>query len=80
MKTRVKNLATGTEEVYVNELSLTDNIVNSIILKRKETGQLTNPDHRAKYRSSVVESTSTITGRQFAYCIEHELHASYMKP
>ena len=79
MKTIVKNLITKEETIFVNDLSLTENIVNTIICNSSRTGDLLNPKHREeiKQKYSIVERKSTITGRIFAYCEAKDLHAKY---
>ena len=39
MKTVITNLITGEKTLFVNDLSLTDNIVNYIICDSKRAGQ-----------------------------------------
>lgn len=79
MKTIVKNLITKEETIFVNDLSLTENIVNTIICNSNRTGDLLNLKHREeiKQKYSIVERKSTITGRRFAYCEAKDLHAKY---
>ena len=81
MKTQVKNLVTGEENIFVNDLSLTENIVNVIIINNKRTGELLNKNLRAqiKQENQIVESKSKITGNNFAYCIDLNLHAKQIK-
>jgi hypothetical protein len=79
METIVKNLITNEETIFVNSLSLTENIVSTIILESKRTGQLINEDYRNEIKKQfpIVEAKSTITGRQFAYCESKHLHAKF---
>jgi len=79
MKTEITNLLTGAKEHFVNENSLTENIVSCIICNQKRTGQLLNKEYREdiKAKFPIVESVSKITGRKFAYCESMDLHAKY---
>lgn len=79
MKTIVKNLLTNEETLFVNSLSLTENIVSTIIIQEKRTGQLLNEDYRNEIKKQfpIKEATSTLTGRQFAYCESKDLHAKF---
>ncbi len=79
MKTVITNLITGEKTLFVNDLSLTDNIVNYIICDSKRAGQLLNKEYREEIKTKfpIVESISTITGRTFAYCEAKDLHAKY---
>jgi hypothetical protein len=80
MKTEITNLLTGEKTLFVNDLSLTDNIVNHIICNSKRTGQLLNKKYREeiKAKNPIVESISTVTGRTFAFCENKDLHAKYI--
>lgn len=79
METIVKNLITNEETIFVNSLSLTENIVSTIILESKRTGQLINEDYRNEIKKQfpIKEAKSTLTGRQFAYCESKDLHAKF---
>jgi hypothetical protein len=80
MKTQVTNLITGEKTLYVNDLSLTENIVSHIICNSKRTGQLLNKEYREEIKTKhpVKESISTITKRPFAFCEDKDLHAKYI--
>jgi len=77
--TQVKNLLTGKKEIFVNDKSLTENIINSIIVSKRQTSNLLNEKTREQYRSEIIEKTSKLTGRKFAYSIKYDLHASFEK-
>lgn len=80
MKTVITNLITKKETIFVNNNSLTDNIVNLIICESKRTGQLLDDKVRQEIKEKypIKESFSTITGRQFAFCEAKDLHAKYV--
>ena len=80
MKTQVTNLLTSEELIFVNDLSLTENIVNAIISNSKTTGNLLNVEYRDKIKQQfpIKESVSTITGKAFAYCEAKHLHAKFI--
>ena len=77
MNTIVKNLITNEEALFVNDLSLEENIVSQIIIGNKQTGNLINQDFRNKIKAEhpIQTSVSTITGREFAFCESKDLHA-----
>lgn len=77
MKTIITNLITREELIFVNNLTLTENIVNAIISNDKRIGSLLDQDYRnsIKEKYPIKESTSKITNRQFAYCEAKNLHA-----
>ncbi len=79
MKTVITNLVTGEKNLFVNDLSLTDNIVNAIICNSKRTGSILDKAYREEIKTKfpIVESISTVTGRTFAYCEAKDLHAKY---
>jgi hypothetical protein len=82
MKTKVTNLLTQESEIFINDLSLTENIVNSIICNiKKSTGNILNKDYRDKIKdeAKIKESVSTITGSLFAYSETFDLHAKFVK-
>lgn len=80
MKTIITNLITREETIFVNDNSLTDNIVSLIICESKRTGQLLENKVRQEIKEKypIKESFSTITGRQFAFCEAKDLHAKYI--
>ena len=75
----VKNLITGEELTFVNQDSLTDNVINAIISNSKLSSALLDQAQRETVSQlyPIKEGTSTITGRTFAYCQERHLHARY---
>jgi hypothetical protein len=77
MKTEVKNLLTNEVEIYINNLSLTENIINSIITVKNLSSNRLNEKIRAKIKKDykIIETTSKITNRKFAFCEEFNLHA-----
>ena len=77
MNTIVKNVLTGDKMVFINDLSLVDNMVNAIIYIEKNTSNLLNESTRKKIISdnNLIEHTSKITGRSFVYCEKHDLIA-----
>ena len=77
MKTIVKNLLTNDKMVFVNDLSLVDNMVNAIISIEKRTSNLLNDNLREKIIAdyNLGEHTSKITGKTFVYCEKHDLIA-----
>jgi hypothetical protein len=79
MKTTVKNLITGEQFIFVNNLPLSENIVNVIVLNSKRTGDLLNESYRQEIKNKfpIVETKSKITGNVFAYCESKDLHAKY---
>jgi len=80
MKIQVTNLITGEKQLFVNDLSLTDNIISCILCNDRRTGELLNYNTRDNIKTAhpIKESVSTITGRQFACCETKDLHAKYM--
>ena len=77
MKTIVRNLLTNEECVYINDLSLIENMVNEIILREKSTSNLLNKEFREKIKSenNLKIHTSKITGQFFVFCEKHNLIA-----
>ena len=77
MKTIIKNVLTNDMMIFVNNLSLIDNMVNAVIKKKKKTSNLLNDSTRKKIitDNNLVEHTSKITGRSFVYCEKHDLIA-----
>ena len=77
MKTTVKNVLTSEEMIFINELSLVDNMVNAIISIEKKTSNLLNDGLRKKIISEnkLAEHISKITGRSFVYCEKYDLIA-----
>ena len=79
MKTIITDLLTQEKTMFVNDLSLEENIVNAIICKNKQVGNLLNPAirDRVKLENPSVSSISTKTGKPFAYCENQNLHAQF---
>ena len=77
MKTTVKNVLTSEEMIFINNLSLVDNMVNAIISIEKKTSNLMNESLRKKIiaENNLIEQTSKITGRSFVYCEKYDLIA-----
>ena len=77
MKTTVKNVLTSEEMIFINNLSLVDNMVNAIIYLEKKTSNLMNERLRKKIiaENNLIEHTSKITGRSFVYCEKYDLIA-----
>ena len=77
MKTTVKNVLTSEEMIFINNLSLVDNMVNAIIYIEKKTSNLLNESLREKIiaDNNLAEHTSKITGRTFVYCEKYDLIA-----
>ena len=75
MNTIVKNVLTGDKMVFINDLSLVDNMVNAIIYIEKNTSNLLNESTRKKIiaDNNLVEHASKITGRSFVYCEKYDL-------
>ena len=77
MKTTVKNLLINEEMIFINNLSLMDNMVNAIIYIEKKTDNLMNESLRKKIiaENNLTEHISKITGRPFVYCEKYDLIA-----
>ena len=77
MRTIVRNLLTNEESVYINDLSLIENMINEIILKEKATSNLLNKKFREKIKNenNLKIHTSKITGQCFVFCEKHNLIA-----
>jgi hypothetical protein len=77
MKTIVKNVSTDEKMVFVNGLSLVDNMVNAILQVEKKAGDLLNDNLRKKIieDNNLVERESKKPGRTYVYCEKHDLYA-----
>jgi hypothetical protein len=77
MKTIVNNVLTNDKMIFINDLSLVDNMVNAIISIEKKTSNLMNESLRKKIiaENNLIEHTSKITGRSFVYCEKYDLIA-----
>ena len=77
MKTIVNNVLTNDKMIFINDLSLVDNMVNAIIYLEKKTSNLLNDSFREKIiaENNLIEHTSKITGRSFVYCEKYDLIA-----
>lgn len=75
METIVKNVLTNDKMMFINDLSLVDNMINAIICIEKNTSDLLNESTRKKIITdyNLVEHTSKITGRSFVYCEKYDL-------
>lgn len=80
MKIQVTNLSTGEKSLFVNDYSLTYNIVSAIIIDEKRTGDLLNKEVRdmIEEKYPVRELKSKKTKRLFAYCSKKDLHARFI--
>lgn len=76
-KTIVRNVMTNKFYVFVNELSLEDNIINVVIEKENQMSQLTNDELRAKVKekADIHTDISKKTGKRFAYSLNYDLYA-----
>ena len=77
MKTIVNNVLTNDKMIFINDLSLVDNMVNAIIYLEKKTSNLMNERLRKKIigENNLIEHTSKITGKSFVYCEKYDLIA-----
>ncbi len=77
MKTTVKNVLTNEEMIFINNLTLVENMVNAIICIEKKTSNLLNDSFREKIiaENNLAEHTSKTTGRSFVYCEKYDLIA-----
>ena len=77
MKTIVRNVLTDEKMIFVNNLSLVDNVVNVTLQVEKKTGDLLNESLRKKIiaDNNLVERASKKPGRTFVYCEKHDLYA-----
>ena len=80
MKIEITNLITLEKTLFINDYSLTENIVSHIILGNKQASQLLNKKVREEIKNyfEIIENTATVTGNLFAYCIEKNLHAKFV--
>ena len=77
MKTIVNNVLTNDKMIFINDLSLVDNMVNAIISIEKKTSNLMNESLRKKIiaENNLAKHISEITGRSFVYCEKYDLIA-----
>jgi len=77
MKTIVNNVLTNDKMIFINDLSLVDNMVNAIISIEKKTSNLMNERLRKKIiaENNLAEHISEITGRSCVYCEKYDLIA-----
>lgn len=75
MKTIVKNVLTNEEMIFVNDLSLVENMVNAVIYIEKKPSNLLDKNLRKKIieDNNLIEHTSKITGRTFVFCEKYDL-------
>lgn len=80
MKIQVTNLITGEKTLFVNDYSLSHNIVSLILIDSKRTGDLLNDNVRQSIAASypIREGKSKLFNNPFAYCDEKNLHAKYI--
>lgn len=81
MKTTVRNLLDSKDVyIYVNELGPVENMVNAVILKRKQTSNLLNEDLRSNIvkEFNLVERVSK-NGDLICFCEELDLFARQKK-
>ena len=80
MKTTiVTNVLTGEKEIFINNLSLSDNIISYIIIDiKKAAGQLTNKAFRYKVEqeAKITTGQSKRPGKMFAFSKVFDLHAT----
>jgi c-di-GMP-related signal transduction protein len=76
--TKVKNMLTQDVQTFVNDLSLTENIVSAILFSQNMSGQLLDKEVREKVKQKyeIHERTSILTGTNYAYCADLHLHAT----
>ena len=81
METIVKNVLTKEELIFVNSLSLVENMVNAVIHIEKKTSNILDENLRKKIivDNNLFEHTSKITGRTFVYCEKYDLIAHTKK-
>lgn len=77
-KTIVRNVLTKKEMTFVNSLSLTDNIINYIMLEKKESSNILNAKRRKIHAKHIEEGISQINNKGFAYCNENNLIAKHI--
>lgn len=79
-KIQVTNLLTLEKTVYVNDLSLAENIISSIIQAKSQMNNLTNKSLRDKIRIEhpINTGVSTVNNQPFAYSIFPALHAKFI--
>ena len=78
----VKNILTKHSFLFVNDSTLTENIVSYVILHiKKSTSNLLNPEYRTtiKNEAKITEKTSSLTGNLFAFSETFDLHAKVEK-
>lgn len=70
MKTRVTNVLTGEEQVFINDDNTVENMVNFIICKTKTTGRLCDREYREKIRleHNLFERTSRNGSDSVCFC------------
>ena len=76
----VKNILTKHSLLFVNDSTLTENIISYVICHIKNsTSNLLNEVYRdqVKNEAKITEAKSTITGRKFAFSETFDLHASF---
>jgi hypothetical protein len=80
MKVQVTNLSTQEKDIFVNDLSLEENIVSHIICSKKRTGDILNQSFRQQIKTDfpIKTAVSTITKLPFAYCVSLDLHAKFI--
>jgi hypothetical protein len=80
MKIQITNLITQEKTLFVNDYSLTENMVSHIMCEQKKLSLLLDEATRKKIKEqyNITESLSTITGNPFAYCEQLDLHAKYI--
>jgi len=76
----VKNVLSKHSLLFVNDSTLTENIISYVICHIKNsTSNLLNKNYRAKIKNEakITEAKSKITGRKFAFSEKFDLHASF---
>ena len=76
MKTTVRNILTNQESIFVNDFTPKHNLINQIILNRKQTSLILDKNHRSKIEKelNIVEKLS-LNGDKIAFCYELDLMA-----
>jgi len=75
--TTVTNLRTGDKSIFVNDLSLEENLINVMVANTQQMSNLLNVHVRTRLKKDfpINSAISTKTGKAFAYCELMELHA-----
>ncbi len=78
MKTTiVNNVINNDQYIYTNNLSLTENLISSIMARENKMSQLHNRQERDKILTLITTGISKKGNREFSYCEKYDLHARY---